>query len=209
MGDEGQRRAEGIGIFDLDAARTEEEVKALIALFFVAVAGWCGEWRRTLHAFPGSTPKIDGTLSRGEWDDATHFYGVEGWAAQFTPTSDPRDLSLKGWVKHDAKRLYFAFEVTDDVLYGLDQPRWLPQVNPNAHDLTPQGFPWFGDEMELLINASNRWTGNQSAAGDGFSWQMVCNTTKSRQDGVLGYPAGDAAFAPRSCLLEGEPRKDA
>jgi SSS family solute:Na+ symporter len=85
--------------------------------------------------------------------------------------------------------------VTDDVLYGIDTPRWLPDKNPKAHELTPEGWPWFGDEMELLINASNTWTGEESAAGDGTSWQMVCNLTKSRLGGV-----GTGG------LLEGEPR---
>jgi SSS family solute:Na+ symporter len=99
-------------------------------------------------------------------------------------------------VKHDGTRLYFAFEITDDVLYGIDTPRWLPDNNPRAHELTQQGFPWFGDEMELLINATNRWTGDESAAGNGASWQMVCNLTKSRLGGI---GAGG--------LLEGEPRR--
>jgi SSS family solute:Na+ symporter len=81
------------------------------------------------------------------------------------------------------------------VLYGIDTPRWLPDNNPHAHDLTQQGYPWFGDEMELLINASNHWTGSQDSVGDGSSWQMVCNLTKSRLHGV-----GTGG------LLEGEPR---
>jgi solute:Na+ symporter, SSS family len=104
---------------------------------------------------------------------------------------------VRGFVKHDGRRLYFAFDVTDDVLYGRDTPRWLPPNNPKAHELTPAGWPWFGDEIELLINASNRWTGNQGAAGDGTSWQMVCNLTKSRLGGI-----------GKGGLLEGEPRQD-
>jgi hypothetical protein len=52
--------------------------------------------------------------------------------------------------------------------------------------------------MELLINASNHWTGDQEAAGSGSSWQMVCNLTKSRKGGI---GAGG--------LLEGEPRSSA
>ena len=179
----------------------------IVAFLLPSWLAWGGEFPRTMHAFPGKAPKIDGVIAPGEWDDATHFYGVEGWAAQFTPTKDAKDLSLQGWVKHDGKRLYFGFQIVDDVLYGIDTPRWLPQVNPKAHDLTPEGFPWFGDEMELLINATNKWTGKQSAAGDGTSWQMVCNLTKSRRDGVLAAN-GLPAFSGRSCLLEGEPRKD-
>lgn len=156
-----------------------------------------GEFPRKLFAFPGKTPHLDGVLSPGEWDDATQFYGVADWIPQFTPTRDPKDLALHGYVKHDGKRLYFAFDVTDDVLYGIDTPRWLPKENPQAHELTRAGFPWFGDEMELLINAANKWKGNEGAAGDGSSWQMVCNLTKSRLGGE-----------GKGGLLEGEPRKD-
>jgi SSS family solute:Na+ symporter len=149
----------------------------------------------TLHAWPGSTPVLDGVISPREWDDATRFTGVLNWTHTFTPTTDPRDLALTGYVKHDGKRLYFAFDVTDDILYGIDTPRWLPPENPKAHELTPQGFPWFGDEMELLINATNKWSGHESAAGNGSSWQMVCNLTKSRLGGI-----------GKGGLLEGEPR---
>jgi SSS family solute:Na+ symporter len=161
----------------------------------VLLAVQAGEYPREMRAYLGSTPKIDGVLSPGEWDDATQFSGVSDWLAQFSKTSDPNDLALKGWVKHDGKRLYFAFDITDDVLYGIDTPRWLPDNNPKAHELTREGFPWFGDEMELLINASNKWEGDQHAAGNGSSWQMVCNLTKSRKGGV-GVGG----------ILEGEPR---
>ncbi len=173
-----------------------------ILCWFAALAvGAClfaGNDPRSLEARPGKTPMIDGVISPGEWEDATTFLGVEGWRPQFSAVTDPKDLSLKGYVKHDGKRLYFAFDVTDDVLYGIDTQRWLPPNNPQAHDLTREGFPWFGDEIELLVNASNRWVGNQNSAGNGSSWQMVCNLTKSRKSGI---GAGG--------LLEGEPRSSA
>jgi solute:Na+ symporter, SSS family len=155
-----------------------------------------GEFPRSLSAYRGATPVLDGKISPGEWNDAAEFFGVKDWTPQFSPTTDAADLSLHGYVKHDGKRLYFAFDITDDVLYGIDTPRWLPDANPKAHELTREGFPWFGDEMELLINATNHWTGDESAAGDGSSWQMVCNLTKSRKGGV-GVGG----------LLEGEPRR--
>ena len=170
---------------------------ALVAGFLVCstAAALAGEWPRELCAYRGSTPTLDGVISPGEWDDAVSFTGVQGWTPQFTPTTDPADLSVKGHVKYDDKRLYFAFDVTDDVLYGIDTERWLPDENPKAHELTREGYPWFGDEMELLINATNRWEGNENAAGNGTSWQMVCNLTKSRVGGIgIGG------------LLEGEPR---
>ncbi len=171
------------------------------AALLAAACAWtamAGEFPKTLNAFPGRTPKIDGKLSKGEWDDATAFTGVSEWIPQFSPTYDDRDLSLRGWVKHDGKRLYFAFEIRDDVLYGIDTGRWLPEENPKVHDLTREGFPWFGDEMELLIDASNRWVANESVAGNGASWQMVANLTKSRLGGVGNGKGG---------LLEGEPRR--
>ncbi|MEZ5404362.1 MAG: hypothetical protein R2729_32075 [Bryobacteraceae bacterium] len=172
-----------------------------VSVLLAALPMVAGEFPRTLEAFPGRTPAIDGRLSPGEWDDATAFTGVLDWIPQFNKTTKPADLALKGWLKHDGRRLYFAFEITDDVLYGIDTARWLPAENPKAHDLTREGFPWFGDEMELLVNADNRWSPDESARGDGTAWQMVCNLTKSRRGGV-GPKAGE-----RSCLLEGEPRR--
>ena len=174
-------------------------MKPLSCLAFLlcalAVVLGAGQSPQSIRAYPGKTPVLDGVLSPGEWDDAARFEGVSKWIPQFTPTTDPKDLSLKGYAKHDGRRLYFAFDVTDDVLYGIDTPRWVPARNPKAHALTREGWPWFGDEMELLINASNRWTGNEGAAGNGSSWQMVCNLTKSRKGGV-----------GKGGLLEGEPR---
>jgi len=166
-----------------------------LALLLIAAGAVAGEWPAHLECYLGRTPVLDGVIAPGEYDDATRFRGVEGWTPQFTPTTDPRDLSLVGYVKHDGRRLYFAFDVTDDVLYGIDTERWLPDENPKAHELTPEGYPWFGDEMELLINASNSWGAADCADGDGTAWQMVCNLTKSRLGGI-GVGG----------LLEGEPR---
>jgi SSS family solute:Na+ symporter len=154
-----------------------------------------GEWPSELSAPQGSSPKLDGIIGKDEWADATSFEGTKGWTPQFTPTTSPADLSLRGWVKYDDSRLWFAFDVTDDVLYGIDTDRWLPEKNPQAHELTPLGWPWFGDEMEILINAANTWEGDENASGSGHSWQMVCNLTKSRLGGI-----GTGG------LLEGEPR---
>lgn len=156
-----------------------------------------GEFPKTTHAYLGKTPKIDGVIAKGEYADATALTGVADWIPQFSKTTDPKDLALKGWVKHDGRRLYFAFEITDDVLYGIDTPRWLPDENPKAHELTREGFPWFGDEMEILLNASYKWVANESVAANGSSWQMVCNLTKSRKGGV-GVGG----------ILEGEPRRE-
>lgn len=169
--------------------------RMLAALILLPCGAGAGEFPRTLEARWGTTPKIDGRLEPGEWDDAVRFQGPEGWISQFSPVREQRDLSFQGWVKHDGRRLYFGFRVTDDVLYGIDTPRWLPPNNANAHELTREGYPWFGDEIELLIHSGAQWKGDESAAGDGSSWQMVCNLTKSRLGGV-----------GRGGLLEGEPR---
>jgi len=149
----------------------------------------------TLISRNGTTPVIDGKIGTSEWSDATRFEGVKNWTPEFTPVTNDSDLKLIGYVKHDKEWLYFAFEVMDDILYGIDTPRWLPKENPRAHELSRKGFPWFGDEMELLINATGAWTGNEGAVGDGSSWQMVCNLTKSRLGGI-----------GKGGLLEGEPR---
>lgn len=168
----------------------------MLVLAFAAIAV-AGEFPRTLDAFPGKAPKLDGVLSPGEYADATPITGVLDWNPTFTRTTDAKDLALRGWVKHDGRRLYFAFEVTDDVLYGIDTPRWLPGENAKAHQLTREGFPWFGDEMEILLNPSYQWKADESVSGNGASWQMVCNLTKSRKGGV-GVGG----------ILEGEPRRD-
>jgi len=143
----------------------------------------------------GATPQIDGVLSPGEWPDASEIRGVRDWTPEFSDVKSDSDSALRGWVKHDKEWLYFAFDITDDVLYGIATDRWLPKENPRAHELSREGYPWFGDEMELLLNASNQWKGDEDVSGDGSSWQMVCNLTKSRLGGI-----------GKGGLLEGEPR---
>src|SRR5580693_8762410 len=56
-------------------------------------------------------------------------------------------------------------------------------------------FRGFGDEIELLVNATNHSVGDEDSAGHGSLWQMVRKRTKSRK-GEVG--AGG--------LLEDEPR---
>ncbi len=151
--------------------------------------------RPTATSWFGTTPVVDGVLTPGEWADATLLTGVLDWVPEFSPVRDPGDLALRAWVKHDRERLHFAFEITDDRLYGIDTPRWLPPENPRAHEMSREGFPWFGDGLEILIDANRRGVGNAGVDGDGGSWQMVCNATKSRLGGIgMGG------------LLEGEPR---
>ena len=156
-----------------------------------------GEWPKELHAYLGSTPELDGILSPGEYDDAESFLGTDGWNGDAEPVIDSSDLSMIGWVKHDGENLYFAFDVVDDVLYGFDIERWVPDLNPNVHELTQEGWPWFGDSVEIMMNARYIWSSEnyENCEGNGHSWQMVASTHKSRAGGI-----GTGG------MLEGEPR---
>ncbi|MBU3003874.1 sodium/solute symporter [Paraglaciecola arctica] len=150
-----------------------------------------------VNVYRGETPTFDGFIDQNEYQDATMLTGIENWNPQFSAVSDPKDLSGTVWIKHDGEYLYFAFDIVDNLMYGVDTPRWLPQENPNAHELTREGFPWFGDGVEVLINAKNSFSQEDGELnkGNGHSWQMVVSTHKSRLGGV-----GVAG------LLEGEER---
>jgi len=154
-----------------------------------------GQEGDTLRSYFGKPVVLDGTISRGEWADAAEFTGVKNWRAAFHPVTDDNDLSLRGFVKHDAEWLYFAFDVTDNILYGIETERFLPEANPKAHDLSREGYPWYGDEAEILIDTSDSAASRRAVLGNGSSWQMVCNLTKSRPGGI-GVGG----------ILEGEPR---
>jgi SSS family solute:Na+ symporter len=92
---------------------------------------------------------------------------------------------------------HFVFNVTDDVLYGIDTPRY-PDENPHAHELSRRGYPWFGDEMELLINATNRWPRQSRSCRQ---WLLVA-------DGLQSDQIAQRRHRHRR-LLEGEPRTSA
>ena len=159
-----------------------------------------GQFPKELEVWRGTTPAVDGRIAPGEYGDAVRFSSDDGtWISRFSLPECDEDLFIEGWAKHDGTNLFFAFRIQDDVLYGIDTPRWLPPGNPYAHELSPRGFPWFGDGVELLINASGRWSDSDSAKNEGSasSWQMVCNLTKSRLGGI-----GTGG------LLEGEERSN-
>jgi hypothetical protein len=117
-------------------------------VFLLALPALAGDYPRTLYSYPGRTPIIDGVLSPGEWDDALEFKGVSNWIHKFDSASS-KDISVRLYVKHDAARLYFAFDVTGDRLSG--------------------------DAVEILLNPSNRWSDRQTPGGDGASWNLVCS----------------------------------
>ncbi|MEE2657627.1 MAG: amidohydrolase family protein [Candidatus Latescibacterota bacterium] len=169
----------------------------LFALCVAATSVFGGAWPKRVDVYHGSTPLLDGRITPGEYDDASVITGVKDWSSQFTDVALHSDLSATVWFKHDGRNLYVAFDVTDDVIYGVDIPRWLPAENGDAHQLTRQGYPWFGDGVELLINALGSYStlNGQINAGNGSSWQMVASSHKSRLGG-LGVGG----------LLEGEPR---
>ena len=178
---------------------------------------------RELKAYLGTTPTIDGELEPGEWGNAFSFStsqpsigstdaGPNLWTGYFQNVTDAVDSSLVGWTKRSATTLYFAFNVTDNFLFAIDGPRWCPSANAGCTPLNQSGWPWFGDEIEILINAApgGMFTGNRTCeaevlgngpgtcaevVGNATQWQMVTSLTKSRLGGI-GVGG----------LLEGEPR---
>lgn len=139
-----------------------------------------------LIAYLGTTPTLDGFIRNGEYDDAEKIIGVKGWKSDTPPACEnSEDLSVVGWVKHDGSSLYFAFDVTDDVIYGFDTERWLPPNNPDANKLNFQkGWPFWGDGIELMMNSTYKWDDNSRCVGDGRSWQFCCSTNKSILGGL-------------------------
>ncbi len=171
----------------------------ILLTLLLSVTSLAGIWPREIHCYKGKTPTIDGDIKTEEWKDAVHFDHFETWLARFNPVKSDKDLDLKWWVKHDGENLFFAFDVSDDVLYGIETERWTPDEFPQAHKLTPEGFPWFGDGVEIMINADHEFSFEHGVQSDGDStcWQMVCNFTKSR---LHKFEKGG--------LMEGEPRSD-
>jgi len=166
----------------------------------ISIPLFAGNYPKELKAYRGIAPVLDGIISPWEYEDATLFTGTRDWFREFSANYDNLDLSVKAWVKHDGKNLYFAFDVTDDVIYGIDIPRWLPDDNPLVHDFTVgNSWPWFGDGIELFLNPENTWDNSkdENTKGNGLSWTMVCSTHKSYANGLK---AGG--------IIEGEPRND-
>ena len=154
-----------------------------------------------VHAFLASTPTIDGVVIPSEWEDASHFVtNVSSFYSRFAPIVPPLagfpvDLDVNMWVKHDGVRLYFAVVVSDDSIYRSQTPAWTPASNPSANNLTKDGWPWFGDEVEFLLHMGAIVNASDSATGTPGDWQIVINAAKSRLGGI-GVGG----------LLEGEPR---
>eukprot|EP00041_Stephanoeca_diplocostata_P025589 m.673117 g.673117 ORF g.673117 m.673117 type:complete len:1004 (+) comp22779_c0_seq1:150-3161(+) len=154
----------------------------------------------TLVARRGRTPTLDGHVDTEEWKDATAIRHVAPAAmAEFSPVTNSSDLAVtRGWVKYDNHALYFAFDIVDDVAYGIDTPAWIPAGNPRANMVNRSGWSWFGDEIELIMDAqpaiSRATSPDASAIGNASQWQIVVNTIKSTYGGF-----------GRGGLLPGEP----
>ena len=142
---------------------------------------YAGAAPQTLTICKGTTPTLDGTISSGEWADAVHIAGISGWHDECAAPNTISDLSLACYCKHDDTCVFFAFEVTDNIVYGIDTPRWVGagMDSSTVHSLTSIGLPWYGDGIELMIDAANS-SANAGPAGDGSSWKMVCSSHKSR-----------------------------
>ncbi|RPH92795.1 MAG: hypothetical protein EHM72_16940 [Calditrichaeota bacterium] len=165
--------------------------------FIIALSLFAGNYPNSITAYRGTTPTLDGYLSPSEWDDADALHHDATWNSDAGKVKSAADYAMTCWVKHDGTTLYFAFDITDDTLYGIDIDAWLPDGNALAHELSPQGWPWFADGVEIFLNPENQWnnTTKKETKGDGASWKIVCSSYKSRLGGV-GIPG----------LLEGEPR---
>lgn len=151
---------------------------------------------KELTVYKGKTPVLDGNIATGEYDDATVFGGTGDWFHFSGDKPEFADLHVKAWVKHDGKNLYFAFDVTDDVIYGVDVPRWLPDQDQKVHEFTPDhGWPWFGDGIEIFLNPRNTTEFSKIDGKNG--WIVACSTHKSIE-GRLDHGG----------LIDGEPKND-
>ena len=147
---------------------------------------------RRIVCWKGATPEFDGRVSEGEYDDAAQFEWDADWIeAMQQEIASGQDLDFHGWVKHDGEHLYLAFDITDDIFYGIDTERWLPPQDPDAHVIgeRERGRPWFGDMIEVLTYGRMIDLGKpvSDVTGDGRGVQIIYNLTKSLEGGV-GVP---------------------
>ena len=178
-------------------------ITALI-VFSTALFTHAGEYPRTLTAYRGTTPVLDGYIAEGEYADAESVTGVSGWYSDTNEglaCEDSLDLSVRIWYKHDGTFLYFAFDVTDNLIYGTHTERWLPERNPDANSLIRgEGWPWFGDGLEIMMNPSYTWDETKKSVGDGTIWQTIVSTHKSFAGGleygglIQGVPLNEYAW---------------
>lgn len=161
------------------------EVRQAAAKALVSLDRWMVCWK-------GATPEFDGRIGQGEYDDATPFEWNADWVeAMRQDITSRRDLDFNGWVKHDGQHMYLAFNITDDLFYGIETERWLPSQDEFAHVIgeRERGRPWFGDMIEILIFGRMLEIGEpvSDVTGDGRGIQIIYNLTKSLEGGI-GVP---------------------
>ncbi|MDX2432271.1 MAG: hypothetical protein QNK35_15140 [Bacteroides sp.] len=185
----------------------------LVCWCYACCDGLAGDPPKLLTAYKGTTPSLDGYISEGEYADAESFSGVEGWFSDTKVASiDSLDLSVKAWYKHDGTYLYFAFDVSDDVLFAYDIEKWAPDKNPNANELSYKdgGWPYFADGLEIFMNPTNNRSSMDKPIGDGTGWQVICSTSKSTLGGIgsagliEGVPYGEYAWSNYKNWIEKE-----
>ena len=147
---------------------------------------------RRMVCWKGATPEFDGRIGQGEYDDATPFEWNADWIeAMKQDIVSRQDLDFNGWIKHDGEHLYLAFDITDDIFYGIETERWLPPQDEFAHVIgeRERGRPWFGDMIEILTYSRMLDIGEpvSGVTGDGRGIQIIYNLTKSLEGGV-GVP---------------------
>ena len=147
---------------------------------------------RQMVCWKGATPEFDGRIVEGEYADAAPFeWNVDWVEAMKQDIASRQDLDFNGWVKHDGEHLYLAFDITDDIFYGIETDRWLPQQDEFAHVIgeRERGRPWFGDMIEILTYSRMLEIGEpvSDVTGDGRGIQIIYNLTKSLEGGI-GVP---------------------
>ncbi len=147
---------------------------------------------RRMISWKGETPNFDGQIEKGEYADASHFMWTEEWVeAMIQEIASQEDLFFEGWVKHDGEHLYLAFDIRDDIFYGIETERWVSPENPLTHVIgeRERGYPWFGDMIEILIYGRllDLKVPIDDVTGDGRGIQIIYNLTKSLEGGV-GVP---------------------
>lgn len=152
----------------------------LFAVVFLASAH--GLRNKTLIAYLGTTPVLDGRIDPAEWADADSESGILDWDPEFEPVvpSKPVDLDLTLWVKHDKTHLYFAFQVTDDVLYAFQTPPWLPTGNPEANNLTQQVHCVAEEKRSISPRHPMHTFTGRGGRGLGMKWSSCSTQAISR-----------------------------
>ena len=182
--------------------KSNKSVSLIICSLFISFTSlYGGDYPDTLTAYLGTTPTLDGYISEGEYSDAEMITGPQGWIEPGTVmTDDSCDLGFKVWYKHDGNYLYFAFDVSDTIIYAFDTDRWVPDKFPNSNALERTvGRPFFGDGIEIFMNATNR-NDETNSIGDGTFWQTILSTHKSYFGGleygglIQGIPYSEYAW---------------